>query len=128
MRILYTHMVVDAEGSQVHAQSFAKAFRELGDHVIENQYKAHKFAGGKESWTLFKRALVRAEWVFRNMYRLIATWVIALWARPDVLLFRFEPLHEFFSCICLLSAGYPVVLEINAVRSIENHHGRPGNH
>lgn len=45
--------------------------------------------------------------------------------KPDVLLFRFQPLHEFCLSIVGLSFFYPVVLEINAVRSIENYEGRP---
>lgn len=45
--------------------------------------------------------------------------------KPDVLLFRFQPLHEFLLSIVGLSFVYPVVLEVNAVRSIENHKARP---
>ncbi len=125
MKILYTHMVIGAEGSQVHVNSFVRAIRNLGDDLVDNAFDAHTFGGGKESWSRLKRVSVRLNWVRQNLYRFFATLVLAIRTRPDVLLFRFEPLHEFFSCIFFLSPFYPIVLEINAVRSIENHHGRP---
>lgn len=125
MKIVYSYITTPSEGGKIHIDSFMRAYRELGETVIENGVLVEPYRGGKESWSLAKRLGVKLQWVIGNIQHFWRTFCIARKQKPDALLFRFQPQHDFFLSIVGLSALYPVVLEINAVRSLENHVGRP---
>ena len=125
MKILYSYIKVGSEGGKVHIDSFVKAYRSLTETVIENGLIKKPYTGGKESWSVRKRLKVRLLWFVENISNLWRTLRMARMNKPTVLLFRFQPIHEFLFSIVCLSFLYPVVLEINAVRSIEHNEGRP---
>jgi len=125
MKILYCYITVASEGGKVHIESFVKAYRSLGETVIESGVIMPPYAGGKETWSAGKRIMVKLRWLAENFRHFWRTLRMARAHKPDVLLFRFQPLHEFLFSIVGLFSLYPVILEINAVRSIESHENRP---
>lgn len=125
MKILYSYITVASEGNKIHIDSFVKAFRSLGESVVENGEIVAPYAGGKETWSTGKRLIVKLRWFSQNIRYFWNTCRMARIHKPEVLLFRFQPHHDFFLSIVGLSFLYPVVLEINAVRSIEDSEGRP---
>jgi glycosyltransferase involved in cell wall biosynthesis len=125
MTILYNYITVASEGGSVHIHAFVKACRSLGEIVIENGVNVAPYLGGKDAWSMGKRLMVKLGWFLENVRHFWRTWCIARTHKPDVLLFRFQPLHELFLSIVGMSYLYPVILEINAVRSIEHSEGRP---
>ncbi|MDJ0928065.1 MAG: glycosyltransferase family 4 protein [Gammaproteobacteria bacterium] len=125
MHLLYAYMTIAAEGSQVHADSFVRAFREIGGRVTRCGIAYDPYTGGKESWSLAKRLAVRMQWILSNFGYAFRVVRAARSSAADVVLFRFDPLNRLTVAIVLASWFRPVVLEINAVRSIENAEGRP---
>ena len=125
MTVVYSYMTVPSEGNNVHIKSFVKAYRSLNETVIENGILVAPYMGDKESWSVGKRLRVKLQWLTDNIKHCVHTWRVARIHGSVVLLFRFQPLHEFFLSIAVLSYLYPVVLEINAMRSIEHYEGRP---
>lgn len=124
MKILYNYIMAPLEGGMVHIESFVKAYRSLGETVIENGVMTAPYVGGKEEWSAGKRLKVKLGWVAENVDHFWRTLRMARTQRPDALLFRLQPRHEFFLSIIGLSFLYPVILEINAIRSIEHYEGR----
>jgi len=124
MNIQYNYITVASEGGRVHIESFVKAYRSLGETVIENGVITAPYLGGKETWSAGKRLMVKLGWFVENVRHFGRAFHVARRQRPDVLLFRFQPRHEFFVAIVGLSFFYPVILEINAIRSIEHYETR----
>jgi len=120
MRVIYTYITADTEGSKVHIDSFIKAFRSLGEEVVDAGIITKPFTANKAEWSLAQRLWAKVSWLFMNISILFNLLWLAKDVRPDIVLFRFMPNHQFFFPIFVLSFLYPVVLEINALRSIEN--------
>lgn len=125
MTIVYNYITVASEGNNVHIKSFVKAYRALDEAIIENGTTVASYMGDKETWSVRKRLMVKLQWLTDNIKHCVQTWHMARSHKSVVLLFRFQPLHDFFLSIVVLSYFYPVVLEINAIRSIEYSEGRP---
>ena len=120
MKVLYSYISVASEGSKIHIDSFRKSFISLGEEIIDMDIPGKPFTEDKSSWSLFKKLLVKIKWVTLNIFYLWKILLLALRTGPDVLLFRFQQNHVFFLPIVVLSYAYPVVLEINSLRTIED--------
>jgi glycosyltransferase involved in cell wall biosynthesis len=125
MKILYSYITVEGEGSHVHIESFVRAFRALGEVLIERGTLERAYAGDKALWSGWRRVATRLAWIGVNVRHLFGVLRTARRERVDVIVFRFHPIHYFALAIVGAAFFYPVVLEINAVRSIENDSGRP---
>ena len=126
MRLLYVHASAPSDGSQIHARSFVSAYRNSGEPITEIWIPYRLMAGQRSSWSLARRLLAKALWASTSARAVFALATATLRDRPDVILFRFDPMHRLAAAIVFASIFFPVVLEINAVRSIENPTGRPG--
>jgi len=78
------------------------------------------FTEDKASWSIWNKLMAKIKWIRLNLYYLWRIFLMARKKRPDILLFRFQQGHGFFLPIMILSYIYPVVLEINAIRTIED--------
>jgi glycosyltransferase involved in cell wall biosynthesis len=125
MKIVYCYFTADTEGSKIHIDSFMHAFRALGEEIVEAGTVSRPFEGNKSEWSTARRIRAKMLWVQGNFSLLWRLLRLAVRHRPDLLLFRFMQNHQMFLPIFVLSRFYPVVLEINAVRSIENPSGMP---
>lgn len=125
MRILYSYISARTEGSQIHIDSFVEAFEMLGEIVISNGRVDPPYSGDKARWSILRRVRVRLAWIGGNVASLVRVLAMAILNRTDVLIFRFDPLNRFALAILGSSLIRPVILEVNAVRSIEHHEGRP---
>ena len=106
-------------------ESFARAFRALGEELILVSFGDIPYAGDKKTWSLLRRLRVRVSWFVNNLKYALVTLGRARINGVDVVLFRFDPLNRFAGAVFLVSLFYPVILEVNALRSIEQYQGRP---
>lgn len=125
MKIIYTYTTVVSEGSKVHIDSFIKAYRALGEAVVENGATVSPYKEDKKNKSLFGRIRARAHWLLTNCRNAFVLLLLIWREKPDAVLFRFQPMHTYFFSILVSSIFCPVILEVNAVRSIELSHGRP---
>lgn len=125
MRLLYCYIGSPSDGSRIHIDSFIKAWREAGDELIVFGVDIDPYDGNKDNWSVWQRMKVRGRWYWNNIAYCSRLIIKALRTRPDVVLFRFDPMHRLFVSIIGVSVIAPVVLEVNAVRSIEGASGRP---
>lgn len=125
MKLLYCYINVPAEGSRIHIDSFVRAWREAGDELCVFGIDDQPYAGGKDSWSAWRRLRVRLGWYLDNLGYLARLLFRVLVYWPDAVLFRFDPLHRFAASVIGVSLIRPVVLEVNAVRSIELSARRP---
>jgi glycosyltransferase involved in cell wall biosynthesis len=125
MKLIYSYTTDPTAGSSIHIDSFTKAYRALGETVVEKGRYDELCKEDKRTWSLVKRIKVRLDWLLNNLRNLLALFFLAQKVKPDALLFRFNPMHSYLFSIIGLSFFYPVILEVNAVRSIELSLGRP---
>jgi len=119
MKLLYCYIAQNTEGNKVHIDSFMKAFVSLGDEIIDAGITVKPFMEDKSQWSIAKKIQAKLIWIGRNLSNLLRIFLRAMQSRPDVLLFRFTSDHNMFLAIYILSFFYPIVLEINAIRSVE---------
>jgi glycosyltransferase involved in cell wall biosynthesis len=117
VRLLYCYVGIHGEGNKVHIDSFMNAFASIGDEIIDGGVTVPPFLDDKSKWSVWKKISAKLIWIKRNISHLIRLSRLAWSSRPDVVLFRFT--HNMFLPIFCLSFFYPVVLEVNATRSIE---------
>jgi len=125
MKIVYNYIAVPTEGSKIHIDSFLKAYRGLGESLVENGLLIAPYEGGKEYWSRARKLKIRLAWFRDNLRHFYRALKLARKNGADVVLYRFDPMHHFALSILGVSFFLPVVLEINALRSIEYHEGRP---
>ncbi|MGD8908636.1 MAG: glycosyltransferase family 4 protein [Chromatiales bacterium] len=102
--------------------SFVQAFRAIGNEVIDNRIIG-PYVKGEPDKSLLKLISKKIYSVMLHFIYLWKTTRLALRHKPDVLLFRHAGNMQFFITIVLLSFFYPIILEINAVSSIESRNG-----
>jgi glycosyltransferase involved in cell wall biosynthesis len=117
MKVEYCYKAYATQGNKVHIESFMKAYAALGEEVIDGGITVAPFTEDKSKWSLSKKLMAKMIWIGWNISHLLRLSQLALQSRPDVLLFRFT--HDMSLAIFCLSFFYPVVLEVNATRSIE---------
>lgn len=120
MKILYCYLTADTEGSTIHIDSFMASFTRLGEEVVDAGLRTKPFTGNKFEWSLAKRISAKLIWFRLNLKILCNVYSLASRAKADLVLFRFMPNHQLFLPIFFLSFLYPVVVELNALRSIED--------
>jgi glycosyltransferase involved in cell wall biosynthesis len=125
MNLLYCCINVPSEGSQTHIDGFIRAWKDLGHPLHVLSVAEQPYTGDKQSWSIWRRWRVRAAWYLDNVVYWFRILVRVLTKRPDVVLFRFDAMHRFAAAIIGMSPFVPVVLEVNAVRSIETSADRP---
>ncbi|MGE0385220.1 MAG: glycosyltransferase family 4 protein [Gammaproteobacteria bacterium] len=119
MRLLYSYTARFGEGSTVHIGEFVRAFGAHCGAVVENSTVIPPFREDKSTWPLRRRIWARTVWARRNIDHLVRTWRAARKSSAEVLLFRFAQDHTWFLATFVLSFVYPVVLEVNSIRSLE---------
>lgn len=120
MKLLYVCATASSDGSKIHADSFVEAFRALGNEVIVDRIQVFPFLGDKSTWSLLKKIILKFRWAGENVSILWRVWRLAMAEKPDALLFRYLANNKMSLTLTVLSYLYPIVLEINAVRSIED--------
>jgi glycosyltransferase involved in cell wall biosynthesis len=120
MKVVYCYLTADTDGSKIHVDSFMSAFTALGETVIDAGVITRPFSGNKAEWSLAKKIWAKSVWLRRNLKVLDAVWRKARRARADVLIVRHMPNQQLFLPTFVLSFLYPVVLEVNAIRAIED--------
>lgn len=118
MKVLYSYVIYKGEGAQSHVDGFVHAFKQLGDDLIPNGEILPPFVQDKASWSFLKKLVAKFQWMMTNLRKLVEVLVICWKQKPDVLMYRLH--NSFFLAIPISSLIYPVVLEINAVRSMED--------
>ncbi|MFA6011419.1 MAG: glycosyltransferase family 4 protein [Desulfobacteraceae bacterium] len=119
MKLLYCYIAQNTEGNKVHIDSFMKAFKSLGDEIIDAGITVKPFVEDKAQWSLLKKIQAKLIWIGRNLSNLWRLSLLIFKFHPEVLLFRFTSDHTMFLAIYCLSFFYPIVLEVNAIRSVE---------
>ena len=120
MKLLYCYLTEDTDGSKIHIDNFMVSIAALGEIVVDAGRVTPAFTGNKAEWSLAKRIWAKLLWLRLNVIILVDIYCHARRGKSDLLLFRFMPNHQLFLPIFLLSFLYPVVLELNAVRAIDN--------
>ena len=99
--------------------SFVKAFSMLGNEVVNNRIIG-PVVRDKSEYSLLKKVSIKFRSASLYLQYFWCTANAAIKNKPDVLIFRYAGNQQFFLTIFILSFFYPVVLEINALRTIEN--------
>jgi glycosyltransferase involved in cell wall biosynthesis len=102
--------------------SFVEAFRGIGNEVIDNRIIG-PYEKGKSVKSTLAKLYVKLYSAWLHFVYLGKTTRLVVINKPDALLFRHAGNMQFFLTILVLSFFYPIVLEINAVTSIENRKG-----
>jgi glycosyltransferase involved in cell wall biosynthesis len=122
MKIIYTSIQYKKEGSTVHMDNFVKAFRAIGNDIIDNRIIGFYVKDSLDRSLLSKITIKIYSVILRFVY-LWKTAQLVVLNKPDVLIFRHAGNMQLFLTIFFLSLFYPTILEINAVSSIENRNG-----
>jgi glycosyltransferase involved in cell wall biosynthesis len=123
MNIIYAHVTDSEGGASVHVNSFIAACRRQGHGVTEVASFVPPYRGDKAQWSIWKKAATRLRWFtdnFRYAWRIQCE--IRL-HRPDAVVMRFDAMHRLFLAVLVARMMRPLVLEVNAVRSIERSGG-----
>jgi glycosyltransferase involved in cell wall biosynthesis len=120
MKILYSYLDLQNEGSKVHVASFIKATRELGHILIDSPFSP----GNGVPTFRFKNKYIRfiqrgISWVGRSTKFFSQTAALVFKENPDILLIRHLSNHHYFVSILFFSLFKPVALEINSIGSFE---------
>jgi glycosyltransferase involved in cell wall biosynthesis len=122
MKIIYTSIQYKKEGSTVHMDSFVHAFRAIGNDIIDNRIIGSHVMDKSDMSLPTKIAIKFYSLILHFVYLWKTTRLVVI-NRPDVLIFRHAGNMQLFVTIFILSFFYPIILELNAVSSIENRNG-----
>lgn len=125
MKILYCFIAIPTEGSRIHIESFIRAFESTGSEIVVAGRYLPPHKSDKASWNLGRRIRTRLQWFGINIAEAVRVVRMIGAHRPDVVLIRLNALHLLLGSIVVASLFRPVVLEVNAVRSIEEVGTRP---
>lgn len=120
MKVLYCYVTSKTDGSKIHIDSFMNTFAALGETVVDAGLVTPAFTGNKSEWSLARKIWAKLLWLRLNVVILADVFRKGRQNGANVLLIRFMPNHQLFLPLFLLSFLYPVVLELNAIRAIEN--------
>jgi glycosyltransferase involved in cell wall biosynthesis len=120
MKVVYCYLTADTDGSKIHIDSFITAVASLGETVIDAGIITHPFTANKAEWSLAKKVCAKLTWLHRNVTTLVDVLRKARLGKADVIVVRHMPNHQLFLTVFMLSFFYPIVLELNAVRAIED--------
>jgi glycosyltransferase involved in cell wall biosynthesis len=117
MKLLYIYMSSGQDGSRVHIDGFMHAFVAIGGEIVDGGATMPVFTEDKSTWSLLKKFQVKAIWIGSNLKDCCRTLSLALRAKPDAVVVRLLADHRLFLAIAVLSLLYPVIVEVNALRS-----------
>jgi glycosyltransferase involved in cell wall biosynthesis len=117
VRIQYCYIAYATQGNKVHIDSFINACVSLGQEIVDGGITLPPWTGEKSEWSLGRKLAAKLIWLRQNVSHLNRLFRLARETHPDVLLFRST--HQMFLATFWLSFWYPVVLEVNATKSME---------
>jgi glycosyltransferase involved in cell wall biosynthesis len=120
MKVLYFYLTSGQEGSRIHIESFVRAFAALGDDIVDAGAIVPAFREDKRQWSYLRRVVAKLQWLAWNVREFLRLHALARRHRPDVIVVRFMQDHRLFLPILSLSSRYPLVLEVNTLRSNED--------